>query len=83
MERCVAIAKESGLKNAYWSGRTGIPGTTMDAESQIKESYLSEAAQLAGSYALSAGCETHPRGCSMCASNQACMIKRYDPTRVT
>ncbi len=27
MKRCVAIAARNGLKNAYWSGKTGIPGS--------------------------------------------------------
>jgi pyruvate formate lyase activating enzyme len=83
MERCVAIAQESGLKNAYWSGRTGIRGRTLDQAGEIKESYLTEGGLLGASYALSAGCETHPRGCFMCASNQACRVKTYIPTRVT
>jgi len=81
MERCTVIAKEAGLKNAYWSGRTGIPGVAMDPAKEIKESYLSEAAHLAGSCALSAGCETPPRGCSMCAPTQACRTKQYIPPR--
>ena len=77
MDRCLGIAKASGLENAYWSGHTGIPGTAMNLEGEIKDSYSSEGAQLAGSYALSAGCQTHPRGCSTCISNQACLIKKY------
>ena len=83
MDRCVEIAKESGLENAYWSGSTGIPGMTMNRESEMKERYASEGARLAGSYALSAGCQTHPRGCSTCISNQACAIKKYIPKILT
>jgi pyruvate formate lyase activating enzyme len=83
MDKCVEIAKRSGLEQAYWSGSTDIPGTGMNMESEIKGRYVSEDARLAGSYALHAGCETHPRGCSPCMSNQACEIKKYVPKRVT
>lgn len=83
MDKCVEIAKHSGLENAYWSGNTGIPGTVINRESEIKERYASEDARLAGSYALYAGCSTHPRGCSTCISNQACRIKKYTPKIVT
>ena len=83
MERCVKMAKDAGLKNAYWSGNTDIPGVAMNRESELKERYLSEGAQLAGSYALYAGCQKHPRGCSTCTSNQACGIKKYIPEILT
>ncbi len=82
MDKCVEIAKRSGLENAYWSGNTGIPGTVVD-RNEIKEGYASEHARLAGSYALYAGCQTHPRGCSTCISNQACDLKKYIPKIVT
>jgi pyruvate formate lyase activating enzyme len=83
MERCVGIARASGLEHAYWSGRAGIRGGVVDLESQIGDEYLSEGARLAGSYAFTAGCRTHPRGCRTCTSNQACQIKTYIPTRDT
>jgi len=83
METCVEIARDSGLKNTYRSGHTDIPGKVIDIEGKIEEGYLSEATKLAGSYALYAGCQTHPRGCSTCKSNQACGIKKYIPRRVT
>jgi pyruvate formate lyase activating enzyme len=83
MEKCVGIAKASGLENAYWSGHTDLQGLAINAASGMKNGYRSESASLAGSYALSAGCQTHPRGCSACASNQACEIKKYLPRRVT
>jgi pyruvate formate lyase activating enzyme len=76
MDRCVEIAKQSGLENAYWSGNTGISGTVIDIDSEIKGRYASEHARFAGSYALYAGCQTHPRSCSACTSNQACRIKQ-------
>jgi pyruvate formate lyase activating enzyme len=81
MERCVGTARASGLEHAYWSGRAGIPGRVVDLESKIGDEYLSEGARLAGSYAFSAGCQSHPRGCTTCTSNQACQIKTYIPTR--
>ncbi|MDY7031726.1 MAG: radical SAM protein [Thermodesulfobacteriota bacterium] len=82
MDRCVEIARDSGLENAYWSGHPGIPGVFMKCEDEIKQKYQSEGAQLSGSYALSAGCKTHPRACSTCVSNQLCRVKKYVPRRV-
>ncbi len=79
MDRCVGIARDSGLENAYWSGHTGISGTVMNVKKEAKERYKSEGARLAGSYALAAGCRTHPRGCSACVSSQACLTKKYIP----
>ena len=79
MDKCLEIAKDSGLENAYWSGHTGIAGMGIGVVNEIKERYLSEGAWLAGSYAFHAGCKTHPRGCSGCRSNQACLIKKYVP----
>lgn len=83
MERCVATARESGLKDAHWCGHPSIPGVVVPIDDRIKDSYRSEAAQLAGSYALRAGCQTHPRGCSTCLSNQACEMKKYIPKILT
>lgn len=83
MEKCVHIAKEAGLKNAYWSGYTGISGSVVDMESKMKRKYTTAGAQLAGSYAFQAGCQTHPRNCSICDANQACRIKKYIPKAVT
>ncbi|NIO04090.1 MAG: radical SAM protein [Proteobacteria bacterium] len=79
MDKCVETARHSGLKNAYWSGNTDIPGIIGDRKSEIKGKYVSEHARLAGSYALYAGCQTHPRSCSACISNQTCRIKKYIP----
>jgi pyruvate formate lyase activating enzyme len=79
MDRCVEIARTSGLENAYWSGHAGIPGTIMSVENEMKKKYLYESARLSASYALHAGCQTHPRNCSTCASNQTCEVKRYSP----
>ena len=77
MQRCVGIAKESGLKNVYWSGYSDLPGKVGRKEKEIKAQYGIEPAWLAASYAFYAGCKTHPRGCSGCVSNQTCMLKRY------
>jgi hypothetical protein len=83
MERCVDIAKDNGLKKAYWSGHTGLPGKTIAAEMKIKAKYSSDNAWLSGSYAFCAGCKTHPRECASCRFSQDCQIKRYIPDRVT
>jgi len=79
MDKCVTIAKDSGLENAYWSGHTGIPGRFIDVVSAIKKNYLMEGARLAGTYAHYRGCQTHPRSCAKCSSNQDCDIKKYIP----
>jgi pyruvate formate lyase activating enzyme len=83
MEKCVGIAKDSGLENAYWSGHPGIPGAAHPVAHEMEEIYVSEGARLAGSYALDSGCTTHPRGCASCPSNQACALKRHVPERAT
>lgn len=83
MDRCVAIAKKSGLENAYWSGHTDLPGKMRDLKSEVKEAYVSKGARVAGSYSLRAGCQTYPRNCSTCISNQACRIKKYIPQKAT
>jgi pyruvate formate lyase activating enzyme len=81
MERCVRTARNSGLKNAYWSGRSGLSGKVTDFDRGVKAKYQQEGARLSASYALHAGCQTLPRGCSNCISNQACLIKKYTPAR--
>jgi len=83
MERCLALAEASGLKNAHWAGHTGLSGRVMAPSEKIKEKYCSAPAWLTASYALSSGCQTHPRGCVTCPTNQACPVKQYTPTRVT
>jgi pyruvate formate lyase activating enzyme len=84
MEKCVSIAQDCGLEKAYWSGHTGLPRANLDVvESEIKKRYRSESARLAASYAFCAGCQTHPRRCSTCTSNQECRVKRYVPVIVS
>ncbi len=83
MDRCAEIAKRSGLTNVSWSGHVGLPGAVMSIESEMKENYASQAAQLAASYAFHARCQTHPRACSTCTSNQACEVKTYVPKIAT
>jgi pyruvate formate lyase activating enzyme len=79
MDRCVSIAKKSGLKNAYWSGHTGIPGLTSAIPKKGKSVYQMAGGRLAGAYAYAAGCRTHVRNCADCSSYQACPVKRYVP----
>lgn len=79
MEKCVEIARKSGLENIYWAGYTGLPGRVGAIENHLKPTYPSDASRLAGSYAFSAGCRTHPRQCSMCAFDQKCRVKKYIP----
>jgi pyruvate formate lyase activating enzyme len=79
MERCVDIAWQSGLKNAGWSGYTGISGNVAEINNGLKETYLSDEARLAGSYALYAGCRTRLRVCKASRFNQECQVKKYIP----
>ena len=79
MERCVSIAKKSGLQNAYWSGHTGIPGVISALEKEVVSAYQTAGGRLAGTYAYAAGCRTHARNCAACSSHHACPVKRYVP----
>ena len=79
MDRCVNIAKKSGLKNAYWSGQTGISGLISALPEKVVSAYKTTGGQLAGAYAYAAGCRTHARNCAACSSHQACPVKRYIP----
>lgn len=79
MNRCVAIAHRYGLKNAYWSGHTEIPGSESPPQSKAVSAYRSTAARVAGAYAYDAGCRTHPRNCNSCTDHQTCAVKRYVP----
>ncbi len=83
MDRCVKIAKRSGLKNAYWSGHPDLSGKILDIDFEMEQSYRSKGAQVAGSYAQNAGCRTHPRNCCKCPLNLECKLKRYIPRRST
>jgi pyruvate formate lyase activating enzyme len=79
MDRCVNIARKSGLKNAYWSGRTGIYGTISVPQEKVVSAYQMDGARLAGAYAYAAGCRNHARNCEACSSHQACIVKRFVP----
>ncbi|MDI6806211.1 MAG: radical SAM protein [Candidatus Aenigmarchaeota archaeon] len=79
MERCVEIANQAGLDNAYWSGTPGLSGEVLTIEDKVEDKYEIEEAKRAASYAYKAGCITHPRSCGNCGSNQDCDVKRYIP----
>ena len=79
MDHCVNIAKQSGLKNAYWSGQTGFPGVIAPPGDKVESAYQMAGARLAGAYAYAAGCRTHVRRCAACDEHQACPVKRYVP----
>ena len=83
MKRCMETARDAGLKNAHWSGHTGLSGRIMPPVEGLERPYSLCEAAVAGSYALDAGCTTHPRNCARCSSNQACLIKKYIPERIT
>jgi pyruvate formate lyase activating enzyme len=79
MERCVVIAKNEGLTNVSWSGRVGLPGRIAPVATKIAHRYQSVEAKNLATYALQAGCGTHPRDCKICEMNQKCPIKRHIP----
>lgn len=79
MDRCVNIAKKCGLRNAYWSGQTGLAGVISAPQDKVLSAYRMTGARLAGAYAYAAGCRTHGRNCAACDSHQACPVKRYVP----
>jgi len=79
MDRCVNIARKSGLKNAYWSGQTGISGLLSSLPEKVVSAYQMTGDRLAGAYASAAECRTHARNCAACSSNKACPVKRYIP----
>ncbi len=83
MEKCVQIARSYGLKKAHWSGFPGLPGTKCAIHNEVREPYEREGAQLAASYALKAGCKTHPRGCGECSRNGTCRLRNYQPRIAT
>jgi pyruvate formate lyase activating enzyme len=80
MNHCVAIAEKCGLKNAYWTGRTGLPGRISVYETKaVSASYEKPGSRLAGAYAYTAGCRNLPRNCTNCNLNQRCRLKRFTP----
>ena len=83
MEKCVNIALNAGLKQAYWSGHTDISGTISDIRHDFGAVYSTEESRRAATYAVKVGCKTHPRNCADCNFNQACQIKSYIPVRIT
>lgn len=83
MRKCVEIASNCGLENAHWAGLPGLPGRRRQTSKETRDFYEREQACLAASYALPAGCETHPRDCGACARNQQCLLKSYRPRIVT
>lgn len=80
MERAVQIAKRTGLRNSTWAGRPGLRG---NVTSQRNRHYTTYGAQIAGAYAASVGCSTHPRDCGVCEKNQHCPIKTYNAAKHT
>ncbi len=78
LKRAVRTAKEAGLKNVGWSGRPDIKGKGIERKT---EEYSKEGAKIAGGRAEEVGCETHPRECGSCGSNQDCPVKNYRPAK--
>jgi len=83
MNQCVESAMNKGLINTYWSGYTGINGEVIRRKDGFDAKYEHAGAALAGTYASSAGCRTHPRDCLNCSYNQDCYLKHHVPGRST
>lgn len=85
MKEMVEIARNTGLTNVSWAGRTGIPGKIFKIKSEDSNlrKFNLENAKLAASYALIHGCKTIPRNCKKCLYNHICEIKKYYPKRRT
>jgi pyruvate formate lyase activating enzyme len=76
MQRAIQIAHDCGLKNAEWHGHPGLPGRI---DREPNEAYQRPDAGLAGAYAESMGCPTHPRLCGDCPSTHDCPVKQHRP----
>jgi pyruvate formate lyase activating enzyme len=81
MRRCLGQAREAGLTNVTTAGFTGIGGREGLTSAEVESAYQRRGARIAGSYAHSKGCCTHPRDCGKCPSSQACPLKSYIPRR--
>ncbi|MFP3869900.1 MAG: radical SAM protein [Syntrophobacteria bacterium] len=81
MGRCLAQAKEAGLKNASHAGITDIKGGKGLIMAEVEGSYERRGAAVAASYARLQGCLTHPRNCGGCPSSSECPLKSYIPKR--
>ena len=79
MRRCLELAREAGLRNATWSGITGMPGRPFMIRREVAETYDKEGARVAASYARGRGCATHPRDCRGCPSKSMCRLKAFIP----
>jgi pyruvate formate lyase activating enzyme len=79
MDRCVKIAKKSGLQNVYWCGQTGISGSISAPQKKVAAAYQTAGSRMAGAYVYAAGCRTHVRNCAACSTQQACPVKSYVP----
>ncbi len=77
MERCVAVARQEGLRNVSWSGRSCYGGAAPDISRDVAFAYTSPGAQVAATWALEKGCDYHPRDCGACAKSAACPLKRH------
>jgi len=80
MERAVKTAKEKGLQNVSWSGRTGIKGKVLGENSKR---YDKKDDKIAEKIAEDEGCIAHPRDCGNCSSAKSCSVKSYRPSRRT
>ncbi|UCG13472.1 MAG: radical SAM protein [Deltaproteobacteria bacterium] len=79
--RCLEWAKSANLRNVTYAGVVDIPGTRGSVAEEMEKVYERRGAKIAASYALAAGCTTHPRDCVSCPSASTCLVKKYIPTR--
>lgn len=74
MEKAVETARQAGLENVGWSGRTDISG---NITGRISEKYETKGGKTAGGIAEEIGCITHPRDCGACDIRKNCPVKKY------
>ena len=85
MRRAVEIGRSWGLKRVDWAGHPGLPAgpEQIKTPAAAAQAYSSEGARIAASYAIAAGCVTHPRDCGACTRRLDCSLKAYRPFRRT
>jgi pyruvate formate lyase activating enzyme len=83
LDHCLIIARKVGLKEVKTQGYTGLWGIMQEGSQMLEDFYDNPEAKRAASYALAVGCNTHPRDCTSCLTNQSCPLKRFQAHRFT
>ena len=86
MLKAVNTARDCGLRQVAWSGRTdllGGPRELLQASLGPVSSLSDPGARLAAAYAMRAGCLRTVRDCGHCEARLKCGVKSYRPIRCT